>query len=249
MVLARYSANLKYGITTQNQGLLEVGTLLGVLANTIPVVFYMLAHVYSDRILLQDIRNELENTSLSTAADGKNCILRVATIREKCHLLHSTFQEVLRVHAQGAGARFVREDTLLDNQYLLKKSMVVQMPIAVLHSDPSSWGSNADQFQPRRFLKQKDTEVVFNANSSAYRPFGGGTSLCPGRHFVTLEVLALTAYLVLIFDIEPWNCAWSIPRQKQESLATNVFPPDKDVEVRIDRRSGYEDVTLDFIVG
>ena len=249
MVLARYSANLKYGITAQNQGLLEVGTLLGILANTIPAIFYMLVHVYSDQALLQDLRNELKNTSLSTPPNNRKRILRVANLREKCHLLHSTFQEVLRVHAQGAGARFVREDTMLDNRYLLEKGMVVQMPIAVLHSDPLSWGSNAEQFQPRRFLRQKDAEGMFKANSSAYRPFGGGTSLCPGRHFVTLEALALTAYLILNFDIEPRNCAWSIPGQKQESLATNVFPPDKDVEVRIARRRGFEDVTLDLIVG
>ena len=247
MVLARYSANTKYGITLQNQGLLEIGTLLGILSNTIPAIFYMLVHVYSDHTLLQDIRHELENTPLSMPTDGNKRILRVTTMREKCHLLHSTFQEVLRVHAQGAGARFVCEDTMLDNQYLLKRGMVVQMPIAVLHSNPSFWGSSANQFQPRRFLKQKDAEGAFKANSPAYRPFGGGASLCPGRHFVTLEAMALTAYLVLNFDIEPWNCSWTIPGQKQESLATNVFPPAEDVEVRITRRSGYEDVALDLI--
>ena len=246
MILARYSANTKHGISTKNQGLLEVGTLLGILANTIPAIFYLLAHIYSDQGLLQDIRAELEAASVSSISSKTKRTLHVITMREKCHLLNSTFQEVLRVHAQGAGARFVREDTMLDDQYLLKKGMVVQMPIAVLHSDPSSWGPDVKEFQSRRFLKQNDIAKGFKQNMTAYRPFGGGASLCPGRHFVALEALALTAYLVLRFDITPVNGSWSIPAQKQESLATNVFPPEKDFKVRISRRKGCEGIDWDF---
>ena len=240
MIEARYSANTRYGITSQNQGRLEAGTLLGILANTIPSVFYMLIHVYSDPVLLQDIRNELETTSVSTDPDKTKRQLRILTMREKCQLLHSTFQELLRVHALGASARFVREDIMLNNQYLLKKGMIVQMPMAVMHSDPAVWGPDVKDFQPRRFLHRQ--------NSSAYRPFGGGSSLCPGRHFVTLETLALTACMVLNFDLEPLNGQWTVPHQRQESLATNVFPPERDIKVRVLRRRGRDDEEWGFVM-
>lgn len=247
MVQARYAANTKYGISPWNQGRLEVGTLLGILANTIPSAFYMLIHVYSDQALLQDIRDELEANCVTGSTPETKRFLSVVTMREKCHLLYSTFQELLRVHAQGAGARYVREDTILDDQYLLKRGMVVQMPMAVMHSDPLVWGADVADFQPRRFLKQIDTSKGFKQNLTAYRPFGGGASLCPGRHFVTLEVLALTALMVLRFDIAPSNGQWSIPAQRQESLATNVFPPEKDIKVKITRRYGFENVEWDFV--
>lgn len=248
MIRARYSTAAKYGVSPLNQGRLEVGTLLGILANTIPSSFYMLVHIYSDQALLQDIRDELEATSVLNVLGETKRSLCVVTMREKCHLLHSTFQELLRLHAQGAGARFVREDTLLDGQYLLKKGMVVQMPMAVMHSDPSIWGPDAQEFQPRRFLKQNAGGNESKAALIAYRPFGGGASMCPGRHFVTLEVLALTAYMILRFDIVPSHGEWSIPEQKQESLVTNVFPPKKDLKVRISPRQRFDDVEWDFIM-
>jgi cytochrome P450 len=244
MTLARYSASTQNGITFENQGRLEAGTLLGVLANTIPAVFYMLIHVYSDSALLQDIRAELERTCVSTtSAPGERLIrhVHILRMREKCHLLYSTFQELLRVHALGASARFVREDIMLDDQHLLKKGMVVQMPTPVMHFDPTIWGADVKEFQPRRFLSKQ--------NSKAYRPFGGGASWCPGRHFVTLETLALTACMVLRYDIASADGGpLRIPAQKQESLSTNFFPPEKDITVRVSERQDYENVTWNAVM-
>ncbi|MCJ1356951.1 MAG: hypothetical protein MMC33_006947 [Icmadophila ericetorum] len=259
MIRARYASNTKWGLTVWNQGRLEVGTLLGVLANTIPSSFYMLVHVYADRELLEQLRAEIEaNCVLATASKMKRT-LNITNVRERCHLLHSACQEMLRMHAQGAGSRFVREDTMLDNRYLLKKGMVIQMPMAVMHSDASVWGSDVKDFKPQRFMKQNDIDAKKSGGGSfeeghkskqntAYRPFGGGSSMCPGRHFVTLEIMALTAYIILQFDMAPTKGEWKIPPQKQESLATNVFPPEKDVQVKVTRRKGYEDVDWDFVV-
>lgn len=248
MTEARYSTNTHYGLTSWNQGRLEVGVLLGILANTIPAIFYMLLHVISDPILLRDVREEIERTSLQYNADEKTHYLKVLTMREKCSLLYSTFQEMLRCHALGSSVRYVREDILLQDQYLLKKGMVVQMPMAVMHSDPSAWGADVHRFQPRRFLKSLHNAREFKTNATAYRPFGGGASLCPGRHFVTLEAMALTASFVLRFDVAPVDGVWKIPAQKQESMATNVFPPTEDIRVEIRERQGHEGVNWSFVM-
>ena len=68
--------------------------------------------------------------------------------------------------------------------------------------------------------------------------------------------MALTAVFVLRFDVVPVDrCgvaggtnpgAWRIPEQRQESMATNVFPPEEDVRVEIREREGYEDVAWGF---
>lgn len=253
MIQAHHSTNTLYGLTPWNQGRLEVGVLLGILANMIPAIFYMLIHLLSDPDLLRDIRAELQATSVEISPDGPTRILNVMTMREKCILLHSTFQETLRVHALGSSVRYVREDILLADPYLLKKGNVVQMPMAVMHSDLSAWGSNANDFEPRRFLK---TSANTKDSKTAYRPFGGGSSLCPGRHLATLKAMALTAVFVLRFDVVPVDrCGvgsgtkqggWRIPAQKQESMATNVFPPEEDVRVEIREREGYEGVEWGF---
>ena len=246
VIEARYLINTQYGVSSWNQGRLEVGVLLGILANTIPAIFYMLVHIFSDPDLLREIREEINATSISYIDGKTTCYLRILTMREKCVLLHSTFLELLRVHALGSSVRYVREDILLQDQYLLKKGMVVQMPMAVMHSDASAWGADVKDFQARRFLKQRNDPKEFKTNATAYRPFGGGASLCPGRHFVTLEAMALAAYSVLLFDVVPAEGKWKIPRQKQESMATNVFPPAEDIKVRFNKRQGYEDANWDF---
>lgn len=243
LIQARHAANNRHGISLCNQARLEVGSLIGILVNAIPTLFYLLVHVYSDSELLQDLRVELEATSVRAVPGQARRYLLVRTMRDQCNLLHSTFQELLRLHALGAGARFVREDILLDDQYLLKKGMVVQIPMAVMQSDISTWGEDANEFRPRRFLRND-----LKRQSASYRPFGGGASLCPGRHFVTWEMMALTAWMVLMFDMDPVDQGWKVPRQKQESLPTNVFPPAEDIRVTVTRRRDYEKVDWDFMM-
>lgn len=245
----RYDINTEYGITPWNAGRLEVGVLLGILANIIPTMFYMLIHIYYDQHLLNRIRNELEATSVQTDADGRTRNLSIGTLREKCHLLYATFREVLRHHALGSSVRYVREDTLLDGRYLLRKGMVVQMPMAVLHRDRGAWGEDASTFRPDRFLQHGFDHIRKSGRqntASVFRPFGGGTSLCPGRHVATLETMALAAMMVLRFDLESVDGPLLIPPQKQESMATNVFPPKRDVKVRMLRRDAAEDVQWKF---
>lgn len=262
MIFSRYTANIRYDVSFGNQGRLEVGALIGILSNTIPSLFYMLVHIYADHELLHNIREELENTAMLTCDNSKKIL--ILSMRKKCHLLRSTFQEVLRFHAKGVGSRYVREDTILDGQYFLKKGMVVQIPMAVMHLDPTIWGPDAEEFKPDRFLGKSDgqnkpkpdDEVRLGENGeknskhipTGYRPFGGGASLCPGRHWVTLEALALTAIMVLRFDIRPINREWNIPSQNQMNLAVDVFPPAYDIKVAIKKRKGMEDTNWEYLM-
>ena len=239
MTLTRHFTNRKYGLDSWNAARLEVGALLGVLANIVPTVFWLITHIYSDTTLLQQIRHELESTSVDHADNGATSTLRVLTMRERCNLFHATLREVLRCHALGSSVRYVREDILLDGKYLLREGMVVQMPMSVLHADRAVWGDDSGVFRPGRFLKACDHHGAsgdLKQTPSAFRPFGGGTSMCPGRHLAMLEALAVAAYMILQLDLEPIDGDWTLPRPKQESLATNVFPPEKDIKVRVIRR-------------
>ena len=236
MTQARYTNATRQGITPLNQARLEVGTLIGILANTIPSIFYLLVHMYHDPALLSDLRSELASQGLLGTPEEIAQNPKLLSMPEVCPLLHSTWQELLRVHALGISARLVLEDVMLDDRFLLQKGMIVQMPMAVMHSDSTAWGEDVTEFQPRRFLKQKNSSSTYKKNLTAYRPFGGGASLCPGRHFVTLETMALAACLVSRFDLSPVKGQWTIPRQQQESLATNVFPPAKDIRVKVTLR-------------
>lgn len=226
-------------------GRLEVGSLIGVLVNTVPGLVYLLYHVFSDQSLLKDIRAELE-TIISKDGPEKLLSFDISILKEKSLLLLSTFQEVLRVYARGASARVVMEDTVINNEYLLKKGATVIMPQSVIHSDTSVWGPNG--FHARRFLKQDSVAQASAKRSSAasYRPFGGGSTICPGRHFATAELLGVAAMMIYKYELSPACGQWRLPTPRQTSWATNIFPPKHDIEVLISTRPGMEDTRWSF---
>lgn len=244
---ARYAASLKYGMSTLDMGRFEVGSLIGILVNTVPTVVYLLYHIFSDEVLLEDIRTEL-NTSIlpETGSDQEILKLSLSTLKEKSLLLQSTFQEVLRVYSRGATSRLVMEDTKLNSQYLLKKGSIVMIPTSVIHSDSASWGST--EFQARRFFQRGSLaqESIKRSSAASYRPFGGGSTLCPGRHFASAEILALTAMMVYKYDMIPASGNWSLPKPHPTTLATGVFPPKTDIEVRVSMRPGMEKTRWTF---
>ncbi|KAL9047917.1 MAG: hypothetical protein Q9162_007911 [Coniocarpon cinnabarinum] len=234
----RYRIARKHGMDMLDAGRLELGTLLGILVNTVPAFFYMLCHIFSSPSLLGDIRAEIEGDAISENEDG-TVVLNMTKLRSNCTLLHSTLQETLRMYSEGATVRLVIEDTLIDNRFLLRKGAVLQMPNSVIHRDKQAWGDTT--YNARRFLKDRKSEGKGNSaattSAGSYRPFGGGSTLCPGRHYATMELMGMVAFLIWRFDILPVDKrGWILPEPKQDSVVEFMFPPSRDVEVMVGRR-------------
>ena len=234
----RYLIGSKHGMSNRDMGRLEVGTMIGILVNTVPTLFYLLCHIFEASKLLSDIRQEIERNAIDQDGSGGQApALNISNLRDRCPLLQSTFQETLRTYSEGASVRLVCEDTMIDG-YLLKKGSILQMPNSVIHRDRSIWGDPA--FNPRRFFKQQQKSGSASTTAaSSYRPFGGGSTLCPGRQFATSEIVGLAAVFVLQFDLSPANGRkWAMPPPKQHSVVEAVFPPSHDIDVLIRRREG-----------
>lgn len=243
LIKARYDANVRYGIPFKDMGRFEILNAVGILVNTTPGAFWTLLHAFSDPIILEALRKDLSSV-LSITTEGMQSTplycLDVGQMKAKCHLLTSLFQEVLRSHSFNASVRMVTEDTIISDRYLLKKGSVVQMPSLVIHSDPGVWGSTVKDFDPQRFMKAKREKGEQKQHPGAFRAFGGGTTLCPGRHFAATEILSTVAMFVMRFEMEPVEGKWRLPTQMGNNLATSVLPPDWDVRVRIKEREGLQ---------
>lgn len=130
--------------------------------------------------------------------------------------------------------RVVSEDHLLAEKYLLKKGGLVIMSARAQHVSPEVWDDGVLEFKHRRFLKSgKDGRR--SVDPAAFRAFGGGTTLCPGRHFATSEIILLAAMVLVRFDVQPKNAggAWVLPSTVKSSQAEAVEQPDEDVEVEL----------------
>ena len=242
----RYEVAEKNGVALEDIARLEVAGVIALVANSSPVAFWAIFFIYSTPGLLDDIRREID-AIVVTNNEGHEIkhSLDIKTLKEQCPLLTSTFQETLRYHSIGTSVREVMENTVLDGQWLLKKGAMVQMPSRIIHKDPSLWGSDVEEFNPRRFMKdagaqRSDSTARKRPSPACFRAFGGGTTLCPGRHFATNEILALTAMFVLRFDMVPLASTWSMPTTANSNMSIVVVQPDTDFEVEVSRRKGFE---------
>ncbi|KAK8012304.1 hypothetical protein PG991_009679 [Apiospora marii] len=243
---------VRQGVPDTDMPRMLLGTVFNNVANTVPSAFWAICHIFSDRCLLKEIRDELERNAVVPNAE-KGATDAISTIdlsrltnSSYCPVLLSTYHEVFRYHGMANSVRVVSEDHLLNGRFLLRKGGLVMISARAQHRNSEVWGSDVDEFQPHRFNisdKKRDVDKGKQQqqqgrrgnriNPVAFRGFGGGVTLCPGRHFATAEILLLVALLVLRFDIQPvGGLPWAIPSTANSSQAEAVEQPDQDIEVR-----------------
>lgn len=222
---------------------LLVGTVFNNVANTIPSAFWVIYRIFSDPDALEECRREVSQ-AVRAGGDDKGAaesVLDLSLVLSSCPTLLSTYHEVFRHHGMANSVRVVSEDCTLPHPgdvagggagYRLRKGGLVMMSARAQHSNPEVWGPDVDEFRHDRFLKQQKQQGGRTRPSPvAFRGFGGGTTLCPGRHFATGEILLLAALLLLRFDVRPAAGEWIVPSTEKSSQAEAVEQPDEDVEV------------------
>ncbi|OTA92911.1 hypothetical protein M434DRAFT_21668 [Hypoxylon sp. CO27-5] len=234
----RYQAQIDNNVPLDDIARYEGGGSIAILVSTTPAAFWTLLLLHSHPGLLDEIWNEI-NACTETVTENVSTVkvLDITTLKESCPLLLSSYQEVLRHRSMGTSVREVMEDTYLD-QLLLKRGAMLQMPSRIIHQDAELWGSNVAEFNPRRFLAE---EKQNRPRDVCFRAFGGGKTLCPGRHFATNEILAVVALFIIRLDMKPTSGEWKLPTTANTNVAAVVMEPDEDIEVEIKTRQGLED--------
>jgi cytochrome P450 len=184
----RQTLHRSNGLTDKDElARLEVSISLGLVINASVTTFWVIDQVFSRPALLSKIREEIHANAL--VGLGR---LSVERLRTSCPRLMSAFRETMRLCMPAISARFVAEDIILADTWLLRKGAVVQLAGNVIHFDPEIWGPDCDTFNPDRFLyspngsKSNPDGTVSEGKAhyvhpSAFRSFGGGSSLCPGK--------------------------------------------------------------------
>ncbi|EMC93770.1 hypothetical protein BAUCODRAFT_210021 [Baudoinia panamericana UAMH 10762] len=268
IISVRAEVNYKHGISTRMVGYGETSMMFAVLINTVPVTFWLLSYLFADTTLLADVRAEIEACISNT--DVSKRIVNVTKLKTQCPLLNSAMRETLRICATMNINRYVTVDTTLTNasegeSYLLKKGNLVMVGANVMHFEPDIFGTDPQRFDARRFLptlekgkndnasgeytgKALDPAAAYRdgegkVHGGAFRPFGGGNNICPGRHFAQTEILTVVAMFVAGFDITAADGGKYVPPPFQATkIIAGVVRPARDVEVRVRRRPGVEDV-------
>ncbi|KAI0598176.1 cytochrome P450 [Biscogniauxia sp. FL1348] len=230
LVRKRYEHHRQFGLSHEDIARGELGNTFAVLGSTTPCALWVLYHIFSDSRVLADVRGEVEALVRETADGDSRTVsfIDLASIRTSCPILLSTFQETLRHRTVTPGARILLDDVLLDGHILLKKGNMLMIPASVQHTSVSAWGDDAGKFEHTRFVPGVGQK---KPNRVAFRAFGGGHVLCPGRHFASNEIMALAALLVLQFDVVPVAGKWVEPTWKNSPVQAGFPIPDEDISV------------------
>lgn len=187
------------------------------------VCFWALAYIIQDPELLGLIRSETQ----PAFTGGK---LNTQYVTESCLLLNSIWLETLRLAAVSSSVRYITDDTIIAGK-TLKRGNKIMISARQLHFNEAVFGKDAFSFVPGRFANKKGLQ-----RSPGFRPFGGGVTLCPGRHLAKHTVLTFIALALHRFDIS-LAMPQPFPRFEERKPIVGVMMGDDDLLLRLRQRT------------
>jgi cytochrome P450 len=247
MISEMFAANRSHGLALEEAAKMEMATSLAMLSSGSNTTFWLLYQIFSDPVALQSIRKELLDLSVEDPASDKpkRRIMSLNLIKTHCPTLMAMLYETLRYHSSVINIKQVQHDTTLADQYLLKKNAIVMIPGQSIHHEKEIWGPHADVFDHLRFMNSESKRKL--SSTSAFRPFGAGASMCPGRNFSMNVIYSLVAMVVLQFDILPAGGRWCTPTKRNADLWNAMPKPDRDINVQIVKRVEEKDTEWKFV--
>ncbi|HNN96663.1 MAG TPA: cytochrome P450, partial [Pseudomonadota bacterium] len=116
---------------------------------------------------------------------------------ERLDYVGRVLKETLRLCPTAPGFnKTVMRDTVVIGKYAVSKGHRIVTVLSALHRHPRYWGSDAERFDPDRFLP----EAVAARHPDAYHPFGIGMRSCIGFQFALIEARLVLAMLYQRFQ-------------------------------------------------
>ncbi|KZW04019.1 cytochrome P450 [Exidia glandulosa HHB12029] len=195
--------------------------------NSLKTSFWMILFICSTPKLAARLRSEF-----APAFVTQSSLPNTDYLTKECPLLDATFRETLRLATAPSSMRLVEEDTEIGG-YTFYKGNRVLLPSMHLHRAKHFWGEDADSFRPERILEIGDKVDI--VQSGYLRPFGGGTSYCPGRIFSRSEIMAFVTLVLHRYDLELLGPV-PVPNTGPPTLGVLDPPMPCDLGLKLTRR-------------
>lgn len=141
--------------------------------------------------LIQIVREETKGAF----ADDES-IPDIKFLENNCPRMNGIWDESMRLSAYSSSVRYITQDTTIGGKILRRGGRLV-IPNRQLHFDERMFGEKVNEFNSNRFMENDRL-----LRSGSWRPFGGGSTICPGRFIAKQAVLSFIAMLLKRFDVE-----------------------------------------------
>lgn len=150
-------------------------------------------------------------------------------LTKQCPKLNSIWLETLRLSASSTAVRYIVQPTKIGDS-VLPKGHALMYSARQLHLDNPVFGKDHNDFDPWRFMHHPTLQ-----RDVSYRPFGGGETLCPGRHLAKHVVLTFVSLCLRRYSFS-LSAPQSFPRYQENKPAIGVISGCDDVQFRAERR-------------
>ena len=169
---ARASIYKEHDVSIQARAAFEVSLSWAMNANANPAVFWMLNHIYSDKILLDALRKEVAPYIHVAHPKQEFAIPELPRLEHvdmegldtKCPLLKSSYIETLRHDVGSWSMKLMRQDYTLSSRdktaekFFLQKGTYAHVAHALHHKDPAYW------IEPEEW--KADRHVIYKTNDN-----------------------------------------------------------------------------------
>ncbi|KAI0003884.1 putative cytochrome p450 [Xylariaceae sp. FL0662B] len=175
------------GVSTNDIATILLTLHWAINTNTRKTAFWTLTYLLRNPSYIEPLRKET-----ATAFDG-DTLVDLNHLHTKCPMLDAVWFETLRLASNAASVRRVTEDTVIGGKVLRKGSRIM-IPYRLLHFDEAIYGNDVHAFKPERFLGPAAEKL---ARGDSWGPFGGGKTMCSGRHVAKRATLMFLAMILM----------------------------------------------------
>jgi cytochrome P450 len=109
------------------------------------------------------------------------------------------------------------------------------IPYRLLHFDESVYGPDVYSFRPERFAGANAEKLT---RGDSWRPFGGGKTMCSGRHIAKRATIMFLSLVLRNFDVAiVGEKKMPIPDLGRPVLGIMAVKDDQDFTVRVSERT------------
>ena len=181
-----------------------------------------MAYLLEDQDLYSAIRSEVAPMVFKSQSPNE-----LGDSLDRCPQLIAVYHEALRVVTSSISVRNIISRLELGGS-ILQPGCRVLIPYRQILMNEEVFGPNAASFDASRFLRNPSL-----ARNQSFRPFGSGTTHCPGRFLAQKEVLTFIGIALSRFDIFKSNRSSPFPRLELKKPCLGIMAPVKGDDVKV----------------